>query len=256
MTRWDRATGLFKDPNVFGPFLAPAFIYALSRLSREPLRKALLPLAVLPIVGLAVLLSFSRGAWFNLGVATAVFGFLHVVTARRNVARLRFLAMAATAALAGATVVLTALQFDAVADLFAERATLTQSYDEGPAGRFGGQEKAARLAIVHPFGIGAQQFAPHYHHEEPHNVYLAMFLNAGWLGGLIFQGLVGSTGLLGLRHALVRGASQPLLLVVLACFIGNALEGAIIDIDHWRHFYLLMAMFWGIMLSRPVSARR
>ena len=27
MTRYGRATGLFKDPNVFGPFLVPALVY-------------------------------------------------------------------------------------------------------------------------------------------------------------------------------------------------------------------------------------
>ena len=33
MTRYGRATGLFKDPNVFGPFLVPALVYGLSRLT-------------------------------------------------------------------------------------------------------------------------------------------------------------------------------------------------------------------------------
>src|SRR5205823_5332936 len=155
-------------------------------------------------------------------------------------------ALGILAVAAASAVVLVALQLDGVANLFGERAALTQSYDEGPEGRFGGQEKAARLIVEHPMGIGAQQFAPHHHHEEPHNVYLAMLLNAGWLGGLIFLGLIGSTGVLGLRHALVRGAAQPLFLVVYACFVANAVEGAIIDIDHWRHFYLLMAMVWGL----------
>jgi O-antigen ligase len=250
MTRWGRATGLFKDPNVFGPFLVPALVYALSRLAGEPMRKGLLPLGVLTIVGLAILLSFSRGAWVNLGAAVAIYGVLHLVTARRNRARLKFAALAVVAAAAISAVVLVALQVDEVANLFAERAALTQSYDEGPDGRFGGQQKAASLIVAHPFGIGAQQFVPQHHHEEPHNVYLAMFLNAGWLGGLVFLGLIGSTSLLGLRHALVRGATQPQFLVAYACFVGNALEGLLIDIDHWRHFYLLLAMVWGLMVSR------
>ena len=53
----------------------------------------------------------------------------------------------------------------------------------------------------------------------------------------------------GLRHALARGAAQPLFLVVYACFVGNVCEGLVIDIDHWRHVYLLMAMVWGMMAS-------
>src|SRR5262249_20777084 len=47
MTRWGRATGLFKDPNVFGPFLVPAFVLISSRLATAPLRKALPLLALL-----------------------------------------------------------------------------------------------------------------------------------------------------------------------------------------------------------------
>ena len=157
---------------------------------------------MLLILGLAVLLSFSRGAWVNLGVAVAIYGVLHLLTARRNRVRLKFAALTVAAMAAVAAVVVVALQFDEVADLLEERAALTQSYDEGPEGRFGGQQKAAGLILEHPLGIGAQQFVPQYHHEEPHNVYLAMFLNAGWLGGLVFLGLVGSTTVLGLRHAL------------------------------------------------------
>ena len=53
----------------------------------------------------------------------------------------------------------------------------------------------------------------------------------------------------GLRHAFVRCATQPLFLVVYACFVAQALEGSIIDLDHWRHFYLLLALVWGLMLS-------
>ena len=249
MTRYGRATGLFKDPNVFGPFLVPALVYALSRLAGAPLRKCVPLLGLLLVISLAMLLSFSRGAWFNLGVASAIYGVLHILTVRDNRARLRFAVLAMLGIVALAALVVVALQFDAVSGLASQRASLDQSYDEGPEGRFGGQQKAMGLILEHPFGIGAQQFVPIYHHEEPHNVYLAMFLNAGWLGGLIFLGLVVSTGVWGLRHAFVRCATQPLFLVVYACFVAHVLEGVIIDLDHWRHFYLLMALVWGLMLS-------
>jgi O-antigen ligase len=255
LTRYGRATGFFKDPNVFGPFLVPAFIYALSRVAARPRRRALVAVAACLVLGFAVLLSFSRGAWLNLAVAAATFGALHLATARSNRARFKLLGLALASVLACATLIVAALQVDEVADLFAERAALTQSYDEGPEGRFGGQERAARLIVQHPFGIGAQEFVPHYHHEEPHNVYLAIFLNAGWLGGLIFLGLIAATVLHGLRHAFVRCATQPLFLVAYAAFVGHALEGVIIDLDHWRHFYLLLALVWGMMLAGPAPAR-
>jgi len=249
LTRYDRATGLFKDPNVFGPFLVPALVYAASRLAVLPVRKGIVPLVVLLLAGLAMLLSFSRGAWFNLMVALAVYGVLYLLTLRSRRARLRFACLAAAGLLALAALIAVALQLDAVARLYDERAALTQSYDEGPEGRFGGQLKAAALALDNPLGLGAQQFVPHYHHEEPHNVYVAMLLNAGWLGGLAFIALVGSTALWGLVHAFERGPTQPLFLVVYASLLGHVLEGFIIDLDHWRHFYLLMALAWGLMLG-------
>jgi O-antigen ligase len=256
MTRYGRATGLFKDPNVFGPFLVPALVYGLSRLAGMRLRKSIPLLGLLLMIGLAMLLSFSRGAWINLGVATAIYGALHILTVRDNRARLKFAVLAVMGIAALSALVLVALQFDAVSGLASERASLDQSYDEGPEGRFGGQQKAALLILEHPLGIGAQQFVPQYHREEPHNVYLAMFLNAGWLGGFLFLGLVVSTVVWGLRHAFVRCATQPLFLVVYACFVAHVLEGLVIDLDHWRHFYLLMALAWGLMLSgTPVAAK-
>src|SRR5262249_7049986 len=39
MTRYSRATGLFKDPNVFGPFLVIGFVYAFSLLVTRPLHR-------------------------------------------------------------------------------------------------------------------------------------------------------------------------------------------------------------------------
>ena len=255
MTRYGRATGLFKDPNVFGPFLVPALVYGMSRLTGARLRNSVPLLGLMLVIGLGMLLSFSRGAWINLGVAAIIFGALHILTVRSNRARLRFAVLAAMGVVALSALVLVALQFDAVSGLASQRASLDQSYDEGPEGRFGGQQKAAGLILENPLGLGAQQFVPQYHHEEPHNVYLTMFLNAGWVGGLIFLGLVATTCVWGLRHAFVRCATQPLFLVVYACFVAQALEGSIIDLDHWRHFYLLLALVWGLMLSgtRAVS---
>jgi len=250
MTRYGRASGLFKDPNVLGPFLVPAIIYALAQLSGATLRRAVVLLGLLAVVGLAMLLSFSRGAWLNLGGAAVVYGVLHVLTVRSHRARLRFTATSVAGMAAIAALVLVALQFDKVADLAAERASLSQSYDEGPEGRFGGQQKAMGLILENPLGIGARQFAPHYHHEEPHNVYLSVFLNAGWVGGLAFIAVLAVTSAWGLRHAFVRTATQPVFLVVYACFLAHALEGFIIDLDHWRHFYLLLALIWGLMLGK------
>jgi hypothetical protein len=38
-----------------------------------------------------------------------------------------------------------------------------------------------------------------------------------------------------------------------AAYLGVAVEGAIIDIDHWRHYFLILGALWGMMVvaSRP-----
>jgi FtsH-binding integral membrane protein len=81
-----------------------------------------------------------------------------------------------------------------------------------------------------------------------------MFLNGGWLGGFVFAFLVLVTCLIGFAHALRSLPSRPLFLVAYAAFLGVALEGFVIDIDHWRHFYLLFALVWGL-ITAPVPRR-
>ena len=50
MTRYGRATGLFKDPNVFGPFLVPGLVYLLSRIAGAPLRRSVPILALMLVI--------------------------------------------------------------------------------------------------------------------------------------------------------------------------------------------------------------
>jgi O-antigen ligase len=83
-----------------------------------------------------------------------------------------------------------------------------------------------------------------------HEVYLSMFLNSGWVGGTLYLALVLLTIGLGLRQV-IKDRGGGLSAVVVAAFIGMALEGLVIDSDHWRHFYLFMAMIWGVALAAP-----
>jgi O-antigen ligase len=248
-TKYGRASGTFKDPNVYGPFLVPPLVFLLHRML-EGARRTFLWLALSAgLLSFAILLSFSRGAWVNLAIAVVVFCVLSFITAKSNLQRVRLICVGLGGGLFACLMLTVALQFDEVGRLFGERATLTQSYDEGPEGRFGGQQKAMALIVENPFGIGPQQFAPNFHFEEPHNVYLAMFLNAGWLGGGLFAVLILMTALIGLTHAFRRTASQPLFVIAYACFLANVLEGFLIDLDHWRHVFLLMAIMWGLILG-------
>ena len=254
-TRYGRATGTFKDPNVYGPFLVPPLLYALHRLMEGARRHVLWLLPCAALLAFAILLSFSRGAWVNLGISVGVYACLAFLTAPTNQQRIKLVVITAGGVAAAAIMLVIALQFDEIGRLFGERAALTQSYDEGPEGRFGGQMKAIRTILANPFGIGPQQFAPNFHFEEAHNVYLTMFLNAGWIGGGLFLMLIAATVVFGLRHAVRRAPTQRLFIVAYACFAANAVEGFLIDFDHWRHVFLLMGVVLGLMLGeRRIAA--
>ena len=131
-----------------------------------------------------------------------------------------------------------------VGEFFSERATLTQSYDTGELGRFGRYALGIQLALEQPWGLGPFQFAKIFP-EDPHNVYLNAFMTGGWLGGIFYFFLVVTTLWIGLKAALRATPWRPALLAVFATFVAVAGEGAIIDTDHWRHFWLLAGVLWG-----------
>jgi O-antigen ligase len=112
------------------------------------------------------------------------------------------------------------------------------------------------LILENPFGIGALEFASRHHTEDVHNVYLSMFLNTGWLGGMTYLMIVGITLLFGLRHAFRRTASQPLYIVAYSALAAMVLLGSLIDTDHWRHHYLLLGMVWGLSAATINEVRR
>ena len=179
-----------------------------------------------------------------------------LVTSRRFADRRRLLVITAGGGIALAVAVVGALQLDSVRSLMTERASLDQSYDNGPEGRFGGQAKARRLILDNPLGIGTHTFREVHHAEEPHNVYLSTFLNAGWIGGLAYIVMTLVTLALGLRGALRNGVLQGPFAVATAAFAGIAFEGLVIDSDHWRHYFLLLALIWGLSdAPAPTLAR-
>jgi hypothetical protein len=255
-TEFGRARGTFKDPNVLGAFLVPALLYAFNVVMTARLARASLWALLMPLLLFGTLLTFSRGAWLNLAMALALYAYLTVITAATNRQRLKLGVFVVLAGVVVLGVFAAAQAIPQVADLLGERATLEQSYDVGPEGRFGGQKKAVELIMTHPLGIGALEFARVYHNEDVHQVYLNMFLNTGWIGGTLYLFLVLTTLFLGFRQAMRDRGRRGLSNVVLAAFFGMAIEGLVIDTDHWRHLYLIMAMVWGLAVAEASGAGR
>ena len=72
---YGRAKALFKDPNVFGPFLVFPALYVLSLTEREKINNSnnSLYYIIFLILSAGVIVSFSRAAWGNLGLSLGIY---------------------------------------------------------------------------------------------------------------------------------------------------------------------------------------
>jgi hypothetical protein len=252
-----RARSTFKDPNVFGPFLILPGLIVLQRIMFGGLRGFLLNGVVALVIAAGLFLSFSRGAWGHLGASALMMIFFTFVTTRSSAERLRIVVIAAIGAIMIAAFILALLSMDQVANLFKERASLVQNYDAGHLGRFGRHILGALMIPDHPLGVGPLQFSK-YFPEDPHNSFLDAFMAGGWLGGFTFIALVLVTLTIGFRHVFVRSPWQATYIAVYAAFVGEVGESYIIDVQHWRHYYLIMGLVWGLLIAsraaRPARA--
>ena len=254
LTLYGRGRGTFKDPNVLGAFLVLPSLLVLQNVVTARLGKALRSMVALGVMALAILLAFSRGAWGQL-ILTAVFMLaLMVMTSRSNTERSRIVVSTIVAGLAAVLLVAVLLSFSSVADMFQQRTSFDQSYDEGRFGRFGRHILGAEMALDLPFGIGPLQFHS-YFPEDTHNSYLNAFMSGGWLSGVCYPALVFLTVILGFRHIFIRVPWQRTYLAVFAAFLGTVGESFIIDTDHWRHFFMMLGVMWGLFAAaRPYDA--
>lgn len=248
LTRYGRAQGTFNDPNVLGAFLIPPALFALQRLLRGSAASFIGGSMLLGIYLVAILLSFSRAAWGQFAFCAALLMLLTFLAGPSPRARLRvaLLALAAIAALA--VTVAAMLSIDAVEELFRERASLQQSYDAGPTGRFGRYVSGLLMALESPGGIGPLQFMRHFP-EDPHNSYLNTLVTGGWMSGLAYSALVLLTLVMAARYLFVPTPWQGAYLVIFTGYAGVAAESFLIDTDHWRHYFLLLGVMWALMIA-------
>jgi O-antigen ligase len=245
-TRYSRAMGAFQDPNVFGPFLvAPALYLIYGIMNRSP-SLALPRLAGLAIICLGLLLAFSRAAWGLFLLSGLLFYFLLVVNERSPNMRLKYVVFGVAGVAAGVVLIAVALHFDAVSQLFAERFQLVQSYDGGREGRFARHAAGYLLALEKPFGIGPLEFG-YIFTEDTHNIFLKSLMDYGWLGFFSFMAMIGWTLIGGFRMLFRPRPWQPYFQIAYVVVLGHITIGNVIDIDHWRHFYLLIGICWGCM---------
>jgi O-antigen ligase len=243
-TKYDRAAGAFQDPNVFGPFLVLPGIYLLYLLLTGPVSR--MPLLAVPllVITAGIFFSFSRGAWGMFAVSAILLTGTLFLHSNSGKFRLRVVVMSIAAVSLLVLAVLVILQLPGVSEMFSNRAHLEQSYDTARLGRFARYTIGFQMALEHPLGIGALVFGTIFG-EDTHDIWLKTLMDYGWLGFVSFLTLTLWTIAAGFRILLRDRPWQPYLLCAYVAFIGNIALGTVIDIDHWRHLYLLLGLIWG-----------
>jgi O-antigen ligase len=237
----ERASGLFKDPNVFGPFLIPIALILLEqhiapkapRLLR--LRPATTWLCLLALT-VGVLFSYSRAAWANYVLAVAVM--LVASSMRRKGARRALRALTALLVVAGITLVV--LSASGSLHFLQQRAHL-QTYDTH---RFAAQSLGWELGWTHPVGVGPGQFE--YHSPvASHSTFVRVFAEQGFPGVLLWIALLLSTLVLALRNvALGRDTYGIGSAALLGAWCGLIFNSTVVDTLHWRHLWMVVALIW------------
>ena len=249
----DRVSATFKDPNVYGPFLIYPLLLLIIGFMTRGVRLGRL-IVLLALLG-GLFLSFSRGAWMHFAVSTAVAVALMFAATPEPRMRNRIVLFAIGTAIVAALLVLALTSIDSVREIFFVRAKAIEPYDVGPGGRFWDQRLAITQILEHPNGLGPFEFSRIFGAQQ-HDVYMQGFLVYGWLGGAAYLTLVLVTLLVGIRAALMSTPWQYYLIAAYAAFVGEFCEGFVVDTDHWRHFFLLLGLVWGLTAATINLHRR
>jgi len=232
-----RAAAFFKDPDVFGPFpimmvllLLNAVWHPRSRLIPGP---SLVKVLGAVLCTLAIVLSFSRAAFINLVVSLAVYLVLNLrELSPRRLGWLLGLAVLVVGALAGTLSLLGLTEF------LWGRASL-QPYDTD---RFSTHARGIEIGLSHLLGIGPGML------ERAHSLYVRTFAEYGVFGALFLYSAIALVLARVLGCAIRESATPagPLASVVGACLVGMLVNSLVIDTLHWRQFWFVWALAWGV----------
>jgi len=238
----ERAVGAFKDPNVLGCFLVPPLIWLIEGFVVDKIRPLSLIASILMLLG--ALLSFSRAAWGSIAFCIIMLMYLLFLTQKDRRARIVFLVVGGIGAAAVVLICLSSI--DIVREMLTARLGV-QDYDVGAdnRSRFMLQADSLREILDHPLGMGPWGFA-HTTSWVSHNSYLGTLLNHGWIGGAAYLLLTALTLYIGFKAIWIRTPWQTFLIGTYLAYVALALEALIVDTDHWRHYYLLLGLVWGL----------
>ncbi len=230
-----RVKALFKDPNVFGPFLVVGALYTLLRTETEKGYSRAWWVFLWGIISFGVLLSFSRAAWGNYVLSVP----LYILAVGGANVRRKFRVLVPVLAVLALALAYVVGNAD-ITTMLAERFGF-QYYDQD---RFQTQSSALDEAARRPFGIGPGQSETFFAYAT-HSLYLRVLVENGWLGFGAFAAFVALT----LRRSIVfalktRGLGSRYHTLFAVAITGVLFNSFFIDSLHWRHFWLLLALPW------------
>jgi O-Antigen ligase len=247
-SEYERAIGTFKDPNVFSTYLIfPALMIVQGFLLGTQRHKFLSTIGLL-IIFAALFLAFSRGAWISFVFSSVMMtGFTFMLTPSSKMRnRIVFLTVFGVVSIAIMLVLL--LSIEQVRNLFLDRFTLVKSYDAGETGRFGNQLNSIPMLLERPLGFGPLKFEEIFN-LAPHNVFINAFSSYGWLGGISYIVMIIGSIIIGFKSMITRTPWQNAAIVCFCPLVSTIFQGVQIDTDHWRHFYLLLGLTWGLFAA-------
>lgn len=240
-----RATGLFKDPNVFSTYLIFPMIFMLQKLVLGNTRRPVLVSLALGITMIGLFLSFSRGAWANFVMAAMCLFALTFMLYDSGRVRMRLIIYVVAGLIFATVAFMILMSIPNIREMFVARFSLVQSYDAGETGRFGNQLRSIPELLKLPFGYGPFVFGLLYG-QAPHNVFVNAFSAYGWLGGITYFLMIISTLFIGLKTIFIRTPWQGFAIAVYSALVSVIFQGIQIDTDHWRHFYWMLGIMWGL----------
>jgi hypothetical protein len=245
----DRARGLFEDASVFGPFLVPALLLVIEETFSPRLfgLHRAVSASLVGLLSLAVVFSYSAGAWANASIGTTTL--LVVLALRRRGRRALFLVTLVAAAAVSITAVVT---FTGSGAFLSERAR-AQSFD---LDRSGAQLAELAPSQRYPFGVGPGQFEQ-VSSDPAQNTYARVLAEQGLPGAVAFLALMLATLGAAVANAIARrdlyGIGSAALL---GAWCGLLANGVAIDTLHWRHLWIVAALVWAGWAYRRIADRR
>jgi O-antigen ligase len=243
-----RVVGGYKDPNVFSTWLVFPVVSMVQALALGRLRISVWSVSCLLLNTLALLLAFSRGAWFDVAVASFLTIGLSILLTPSLRQRRYVLLLGIGGAFLIVILLAGLLSIPSINAAFLDRFVLVKSYDAGETGRFGNQLNSIPMLLRMPMGLGAYQFEQIFG-EAPHNTFLNSFASGGWIGGISYILWCLCTFYMGIKTVFTRSPYQAFAVPVVATFIVMTLQGLQIDNEHWRHWFWMMGLIWGLFAA-------